>query len=352
MNAQSFCSQYLRCPSCHSQLSNEKCTICGEIFPNTLGILDLRWPRPSGRDFREEQLIALILEQYEFSTFIDLSELVRRHHLCDFSEDLQEHLRSRSSNREQLGRKMMDMFQHKLSKCYTIPGKFLALDVGCGYGTASTSLAPRFNWVVGLDPYLPVLLLAKKSLEERKIQNVILIQAYAQNIPLHNEHVDYAVAQNVIEHLINVKPALYETRRVLKTGGCFCGDSRNRFDLFFPEPHVKLRWVGLIPRKLQSWYVRKFKHVSYADVHAHLLSWWELRRYAREVFGRSVRVVLPLVSAYGQSPYWDKWIERIEAVPILRDLTLLFFPSHLLLAQSNEPLNEVYPVGKVQDIDR
>jgi ubiquinone/menaquinone biosynthesis C-methylase UbiE len=157
---------------------------------------------------------------------------------------------------------------------------------------------------VGLDPYLPVLVLAKKFLEECNIQNVILIQAYAQNILLHNGCVDYgcvdyAVAQML---LINVKPALHEIRRVLKQGGYFCGDSRNRNDLFLPEPHVKLRWVGLFPCTLQSWYVRKFKN-AYADARARLLSWWELRRCARQVFGRSVRIVLPLVSTYGQSPH-------------------------------------------------
>jgi ubiquinone/menaquinone biosynthesis C-methylase UbiE len=161
---------------------------------------------------------------------------------------------------------------------------------------------------------LPVLLLAKKSLEELEIQNVILVQANAQRVPIQNGCIDYTVAQNVIEHLIDVKPALYEIRRVLKQGGCFCGDSRNRYDLFFPEPHVKLRWVGLFPRKLQAWYVRKLKHVTYADAHACLLSWWELRRNARQVFGRSAHVVFPRVSVFGQSPYWDRWIERVEAI--------------------------------------
>jgi ubiquinone/menaquinone biosynthesis C-methylase UbiE len=234
---------------------------------------------------------------------------------------------------------MMDMFQHQLAKYYTIPRTFFALDVGCGYGTSSIALSRRFNWVVGLDPYLPVLLLAKKSLEERCITNVILIQALAQNIPLLSECVDYAVAQNVIEHLIDVNPALCETRRVLNQGGCFCGDSRNRYDLLFPEPHVKLRWVGLFPRALQSWYVRRFKDVSYEEWHARLLSWWELRRCARHAFGRSARIVLPLVSAYGQPSYLDKWIERIESVPILRESMQLFFPSLLLVAQSNQPLN-------------
>jgi ubiquinone/menaquinone biosynthesis C-methylase UbiE len=194
------------------------------------------------------------------------------------------------------------------------------------------NLARRFDWVIGIDSYLPVLLLAKKFLHENNVLNVVLVQAYAQNIPIRDRCIDYAVAQNVIEHLFEVTPAFQEVRRVLQAGGCFCGDSRNRYDLFFPEPHVKVRWVGLFPRKLQSWYVYKSKRVSYADAHAHLLSWWELRRYAHQSFGDSMRIVLPLVSAYGQSSKLDKWIERIDRVPVLRKFCLLFFPSHLLLA--------------------
>jgi len=336
MNIQAVGSQYLRCPSCRGSLVAEQCASCGETFRSARGILDLRWPRPSRPDGAEDALVAMMLEQYEGSTFDGLAEIVRRYRFRDFSEDLRDGLRSRSGSLDQLGQRMMDMFQTRLSRHYTVPGTSLALDLGCGYGTSSVVLARRFDRVIGLDPYLPVLLLAKKCLEERDIHNVTLIQAYAQRIPLADRCADYAVAQNVIEHLISVRPAFDEARRVLKPGGCFCGDSRNRYDLVFPEPHVKLRWVGLFPRRLQGWYVRKVKNVSYAEAHARLLSWWELRGSARQAFGGSVRVVLPLVSAYGQPEYLDRWIERIESVPFVRSVAPLLFPSHLLLAQSNE----------------
>lgn len=75
------------------------------------------------------------------------------------------------------------------------------------------------------------------------------------------------------------------------------------------------------------------QRVSYADWHARLLSWWELRRSARRGFGPSTRIVLPLVSAYGQPARLDRWIRRIDAVPVVRDLALPIFPAHLLLAQ-------------------
>jgi SAM-dependent methyltransferase len=324
---------YLRCPACHGRLHAGRCTACGEAFGSTRGILDLRWPRPASPDDDDAALAARMVEAYDRATFDDLSDMVRRHRFRDFSEDLQDGLRSRSAGLDQLGQRMMDMFERRLARHYTVPGTSLALDLGCGYGTSSVVLARRFEHVIGVDPYLPVLLLASKCLEDRGIRNVTLIQGYAQRLPVADRCVQYAVAQNVIEHLIDVRPAFEELQRVLGPGGCFCGDSRNRYDLLFPEPHVKIRWVGLFPRRLQGWYVHAVKRVSYADAHARLLSWRELRGAARRAFGGSVRVVLPLVSAYGQSPRLDRWIERIETVPVLGRVAPLLFPSHLLLAQ-------------------
>jgi SAM-dependent methyltransferase len=229
---------------------------------------------------------------------------------------------------------MIDMFDKRLSKYYVMPDKRRALDIGCGYGTATGILAKQFHHVIGLDSYLPVLLLARKLLGDCNANNVLLVQAYAQNIPIRDGYVDYAIAQNVIEHLIDVDTALHEIERILSKGGCFCGDSRNRFDLFLPEPHVRLRWVGLLPRRLQPWYVRKLSGLSYADWHVCLQSWWGLRRSARRAFGPSARIVLPLVSAYGYAPNVDRGVEWLDEVPILRDLVLVVFPSHLLVAQS------------------
>jgi len=65
-----------------------------------------------------------------------------------------------------------------------------------------------------------------------------------------------------------------------------------------------------------------------------LQSGWSLRRSARQAFGPSARVVLPLVSAYGHPPGLDKWVERVDKIPFLRDVVLFVFPSHLLVAQS------------------
>ncbi|MCP4535520.1 MAG: methyltransferase domain-containing protein [Chloroflexi bacterium] len=319
----------LCCPSCHGQLQDKQCTTCGETYNSVLGIPDLRWPRPVANP-KEAALVSEILARYPTATFKELA--VVRFQTSQTPERLLSVYRGYHANLQERGDHMVRMFRQRLSANYPLPGQTLALDIGCGVGTSITALAQEFEWVIGLDPFLPNLLLARKFFQEQGVENVILVRAYAQHIPLRNDCVDYAVAQNVIEHLLDVEPAFHELRRVLGPGGCFCGDSRNRFDLFFPEPHAQLRWVGFLPRRLQSWYVRKFRNIPYSTTQ--LLSLGELQRLARRAFGKSARVVFPFVSAYGQSSRWDKMIKRLERIPVIREAMLAIFPSHLLLAQA------------------
>lgn len=328
--------ELLACPNCKTSLADGRCGGCGESFDWTLDILDLRWPRAEF-DEREKNFVNQLVDNFDTSTFAEMSEMVRRYHFSDYSEELLEGLKSRANDPGQLGRKMLEMFSSRSSSYFAPSEGHVALDVGCGYGTATLTLAKQFDHVIALDPYLPVLLLCKKFLQEQGVRNVLLIQANAQSIPLHDRCVDYTIAQNVIEHLFDVSPALVEVERTLAEHGRFCADSRNRYDLLFPEPHVRIRWVGMFPRFLQSWYVRKRLGVSYEDAHARLLSLRELTQSTNDAFGDTGIIVLPLVSAYGQSSKFDKWIERIDKVPVLRHLVLAIFPSHLLLAQVETP---------------
>ena len=290
--------------------------------------MDLRWPPPK-EDLTESKVLRDMLNQFETSTFEDLLILrYQNHELSKQSLNLYQEYRVNLQDR---GMRMVDMFQKRLLDYYALPGNQVALDIGCGVGASSSYLAKGFQWVIGLDPSLPDLLLARKFFEEGNVKNVYLMQAYAQNIPLRGNCVEFVVAQNVIDHLFSVEVAFREVHRVLRGGGCFCGDSRNRFDLFMPEPHVKLRWVGFFPRKFQPWYVNKFRKRSYSS--AKLLSLFELAKHATLVFNNS-KVVFPLVSAYFDvsSSRWDRIIKLIEYIPVLRTAMLSIFPSHILLA--------------------
>lgn len=331
-------AEVLRCPSCQGIIERNQCVNCTISFTNTLGIIDLRWPQPDYSDHqdprkqREDKIIKSIVTHYDTATSEELVQLtfdiigVPRGAPAELIEIFQTY-RSEQNLR---GDQMVSMFRESIERHYTLSNEFLALDIGCGVGPSTFSLARQFQWVIGFDPTLSNLLLAKKYCEENSYSNVRFIQAYAQNIPLKDNCISFAVAQNVIEHLHDVENAFREINRVLISGGCFCGDSRNRYDLFFPEPHVNIRWLGYFPRSLQPWIVKRLRGLPYTSVH--MLSLSELRRYSQRAFGDSTIVTFPLVSTYNRSNRWNMIVNFIERIPIVRTIMLAIFPTHLLLA--------------------
>jgi SAM-dependent methyltransferase len=324
----------LSCPVCQGDLSGTQCTNCALEFSQTHGILDLRWPQqPMSRD--TDSAVEKILANYDKSTFREL--VLMRFEIATegtaVPQSLVEFYQNYHRTLAERGQQMIGMFQSRTEENFTLPGKALALDIGCGVGASSLALAKEFDQVIGIDPSLPSLLLAQKYFAENEISNVTLVQAYAQHLPVKSNVVDFGVAQNVLEHLFHVEAAFHEIVRVLTEGGCFCGDSRNRYDLFLPEPHAQIRWVGFLPRKWQPWYVNKRRQIPYDDTH--LLSKGELTKFGSKAFGHSVKVTYPLSIAYGRSPKWDKWIYRLEKIPLLNNLFLQIYPSHLFIGKSS-----------------
>ncbi len=132
---------------------------------------------------------------------------------------------------------------------------------------------------------------AAKLVADRGLSNVTLVQASAHELPFRDRVLDYVQAINVIEHVFRPEHFFKEIRRVLAPDGIFCGDSRNRFDAFFPEPHVKLMWVGFLPRQLMDRYVRLRTGFGYGR--KYLLSYFELSRALTRSFGSAYRSPCP-----------------------------------------------------------
>jgi SAM-dependent methyltransferase len=154
-------------------------------------------------------------------------------------------------------------------------------------------------------------------------------QANFLRLPVREAVFDIAVAVNVIEHMIDVRRGFTEIARALRPGGAFCGDSRNRFDLLLPEPHVKLRWVGLLPRRYAPRYVHWRRRLSYKGVR--LLSYWELKQQLEDAFSQS-RVEYPSPSAYGASRRAGRVLGVFQRrLPGISRLFLPWFPSFVAL---------------------
>lgn len=325
----------VRCPACGGGLSAGEtqwlCTACAHRWPATLGIPDLRVPSEAQSelamalaaawpDHSFEQLLPLFAPRYPSQN----PKLVARY------EDYMQ-------RRVERGEGYYAMIRARVREVHGEFAAKVALDLGCGIGSCTAALARDFDHVVAIDPSLPDLILARKSLEELDIRNVTLIQAYAQDLPLASGSVDFAIAENVLEHLITVDAAFEEVARVLKPGAVFAGDSHNRFDLLRPEPHVLLHGVGFLPRGWQGRYVRWRRGDVDYEGFVRLLSYRELRGALRRWFGSESRVVAPKVAFYGFPAGLDRLLAVVERIPVVRDLMLTVFPAHLALARKSAP---------------
>lgn len=315
---------HVRCLDCQGPLTAEwACPACHRRYRETLGIPDLRDRRED--DESAEKLVGA----FATSSFAELVAL----HAPSFSTDhpklVEDYIAYRELGAER-GRKFYEMVTRRVSD-YGIFHKDSALIIGCGSGAVMMHAARNFRHVVGIDPCLPELILAKKAAEESGIVNLTLIQGYAQRMPFPERCFDLIVGENVLEHVFDIDGVMQECARTAR--GWFVADSVNRFNLLRPEPHVKLWGVGLLPRKLQGRYVLWRRDFSRYDAAVRLLSYRELRAAMRRHFSES-HIIFPGMGAYGFPDRFDAVFNTLEKVPALATSVLLIFPVHLALARS------------------
>ncbi len=328
---------YICCPKCRGTLEQNDnsliCRDCTQQYPVNFNIPDLRWPRPED-DRRQQALLTRLAVSYNQSDFSGLVSMLsatsaEAEHLVSMYADYRLDIRR--------GQKFYRMFLERWNDIFGKPPLSfdVALDLGCGTGKGLLPLATDYAGVLGIEPDLPSLLLTKKLLEQENITNVYLVQAYAQVLPVKDNQFGWCHAQNVLDHLFRVAPAFAEIHRVLKTGGAFCADSHNRFDIFSKEPHVKIRWVGWLPRAWMKPYVKFRTGEVYEDIH--LLSVFEVRRAFIQTFGpHNFRIIFPKVEPYGYPATWNRIVTIISKIPLINFAILAVFPSQLAIAQKSD----------------
>lgn len=336
------------CPACRFPLGDEAgdtvpragdaspdstvCAGCGRIYPRLYGIPDLRPDRtPSAWDDADRETAEVMAVAFAGASYRDLVALQQSRRRASEIRGMQEHFMEYLLDQEERSRNMADGFHDRMERLF--PGGRsggAALDLGCGSGAGLAALAERYGAVVGIEPGLSNLILAKKALETAPATRVLLVRGVGQALPFADGVFDYVQMQNVIEHVIDADPVAAETRRVLAAGGRFAADSRNRYDLFRREPHVHLRGVGFLPVRWQKRYVWFRKRIRYEQTR--LWSYGELKGILKRHFNGDFRIVFPSLAAYGQSVRLDRWVGRVGRVPFLGGLLLRFFPSHWVFA--------------------
>lgn len=321
------------CPSCRRPLlageRRWRCPPCAREWPAVLGIPDLRpgvRPGPSAE-------VARLVEAYPRASFAELVALKS----TSFSTEDPGILAAAAAYRAGMGargRAFHRMVHARLAERHPPPASGAALVIGCGAGSAMLELALEHDPVVGIDPDLGDLLLARKAAEERGLAGrIVLVQGHAQSLPLADRSVDLALAEDVLEHVIDLEGTFAELARVLAPGGQFAGNCVNRYNLLRPEPHVRLWLVGFLPRGLQGRYVRWRRRFHGYEETVRLPSWRELRAAARRIDG-DARVVFPGVEPYGLPGWVDGVLRGVERLGSVGLPLLWVFPAHLAIARA------------------
>jgi SAM-dependent methyltransferase len=134
------------------------------------------------------------------------------------------------------------------------------------------------------------LLVARKRLDEEGLDDIPLVCACAEALPLEVDCIAGVVAGDVIEHVGDQGATLAEIYRVLQPGGRVFLASPNRFSLA-PEPHVQVWGVGYLPRRYMSPYVRLRSKVDFRAIRT--LGYVEWMRLLRASPFRGGRVTVP-----------------------------------------------------------
>jgi len=101
------------------------------------------------------------------------------------------------------------------------------LDLGCGGGFMSEALASRGARVVGIDPWIMVLRVARTHSQTSKL-DIQYVASAGESLPLDDNCMDRVVCVDVLEHVPDLRKVLAEIYRVLRPGGIFFFDTVNR----------------------------------------------------------------------------------------------------------------------------
>jgi len=131
----------------------------------------------------------------------------------------------------------------------------MVLDVGCGPGVVSLSLAPYAKSVVGIDPSGEAIEQARDEAKKRGMANVSFVQISAYDLE-PSQLYDVVILSDVLEHVPDKRLLLEKCLNVMAPGGVLYLNTPNKW---FPmEPHLHMLFVSWLPKGLASHYASAF----------------------------------------------------------------------------------------------
>ncbi len=331
------------CPNCKQALNIRQayytCEPCRIDYRQYVGIPNFKQQELYPGEWK---LLEEFEQKYSQASFIELMEYMdsipkknvlpcelRRHQR--FAELNEEDKRQYLANytKETIvkpGKLQLEITQFLINKAgYRLRGG-RCLDIGCGRGPWAVTAVDLFDEIFALDVDMASLILAKKYCQENDISNIQFLSATASALPFSGDYFELINSQAVLEHVDDQARTLKEIKRVLQPGGCFTGDSINRYNLFTPEPHIELRLIGFLPKNLAHKLSLWLRKLPYDDIKP--LSYNELRLLLRQAFDDHFKIV-PLSESPDNSLTY-KVMRRLPA-----KLLNLFTHTHYIIALKN-----------------
>ena len=170
------------------------------------------------------------------------------------------------------------------------------IDLGCGTGRFTPSLARCFAaTVIGVDPSAKMMSVARASIERSTPHpQVSFVQGSAENIPVAEQSADLIFLSMVYHHIQHKHRACQEFRRVLKPNCYLCIRTSTREILdsylwlsFFPEAReIEAQRTDSRPEIISRLVAHNFKLTAHEVVHQEFAS--DLSEYYRKISQRGL----------------------------------------------------------------
>ena len=95
----------------------------------------------------------------------------------------------------------------------------IILEVAAGTCACGLSFAPLAHTVICLDATLPMLTVGKEKAESSRMNNMIFVKGYAEELPFLNENFDIVFSRLAFHHFTDTNTVFSEMVRVLRPGG-------------------------------------------------------------------------------------------------------------------------------------
>jgi len=133
-------------------------------------------------------------------------------------------------------------------------------DIGTGTGFVAQGLAPLVRKVCGFDESPEMLAVACRNLTS--FQNVELIEAPGQKLPLPDGSLDAVFANMYLHHVPDPAAAIFEMARALRPGGVLVLTDADEHDQSWMREVMADRWLGFKRSDIRAW----FEGAGLADV--------------------------------------------------------------------------------------